>query len=263
MDSIPAKAGWLWVKDGFALFRKQPMEFSTLFLSYTFLMLGIGIIPLAGQVLPLILTPAFSMAFMQACRQAEQGQRIYPNVLLAGFRSPAFRALALLGVFYLLAAMIAFGASALVDDGMFWKIISGQIPLDAKTVNESNISLAMLFSAAIYVPAGMAFWYAPPLIMWNGMSVAKAMFYSFFAVKKAGKAFIVYGLAWFVICGPMSIFLGGLIAAVTGSTAAMMMVLFPLWLVMTVVLYCSFYPTYTYIFGKKDSSPSAIPPSAP
>jgi hypothetical protein len=29
-----------------------------------------------------------------------------------------------------------------------------------------------------------------------------------------------------------------------------MLVLLPLSIVMTVVMYCSFYPTYTYVFGK-------------
>ena len=86
MEKLPANTGWIWVKEGFALFRKQPAELSTLFISYMFLMLGVGIIPVIGQILPLVLVPVFSMAFMQACVQIEQGKRIYPNLLLTGFR---------------------------------------------------------------------------------------------------------------------------------------------------------------------------------
>ena len=55
MEKIPAHTGWSWVKQGFALFRKQPAEMSTLFLAYMFLMLILGIIPVLGQMLPLIL----------------------------------------------------------------------------------------------------------------------------------------------------------------------------------------------------------------
>ena len=66
MEKLPANAGWLWVKQGFALFRKQPAEMATLFLAYMFLMLIIGIVPLFGQILPMVLVPVFSMAFMQA-----------------------------------------------------------------------------------------------------------------------------------------------------------------------------------------------------
>jgi hypothetical protein len=259
MEKVPAKAGWLWVKEGFALFRKQPMELSTLFLSYTFLVLALGIIPVLGQVLPLLLTPVFSMAFMQACVQVEQGQRVFPGTLLTGFRSPAFRSLLLLGVFYLLAALIAIAASGLVDGGLFWSIISGQTALDADKIRDSNVSLAMLFSAAVYTPAAMAFWYAAPLIMWNGMGVGKAVFYSFFSVKKAGKAFIVYGLAWFIIGAMIPAFLASLVTLIAGTAAAGTMVLIPLWLVMSVVLYCSFYPTYTYLFGKRETAPPPAP----
>ena len=105
MEKLPAYAGWLWIKDGFALFRKQPIELSTLFLSYMFLMFAIGIIPVLGQLLPLILVPVFSMAFMQACVHVEQGKRISSKLLLTGFRSPAFSKLLKLGGLYLAAAV--------------------------------------------------------------------------------------------------------------------------------------------------------------
>ncbi len=170
MEKLPAKIGWIWVKEGFALFRKQPAEMSTLFMGYMFLMFALGIIPVLGQLLPLLLVPVFSMAFMQACVHIEQGKRIYPNLLLTGFRSPALRTLLTLGVLYLLAAILAVAASALVDGGVFWMVMSGQSTLDAKTVRESNMALAMLFSAAVYTPAAMAFWYAAPLATWQNMS---------------------------------------------------------------------------------------------
>ncbi|MGS0688962.1 BPSS1780 family membrane protein, partial [Nakamurella sp. GG22] len=49
MEKLPAKTGWIWVKSGFALFRRQPAEISTLFLAYMFIMLAVGIIPVLGQ----------------------------------------------------------------------------------------------------------------------------------------------------------------------------------------------------------------------
>src|SRR4030088_445205 len=134
MEKLPANTGWLWIKEGFALFRKQPAELSTLFLSYMFLMLAVGIIPLLGQVLPLMLVPVFSMAFMQACVNIEQGKRVYPNLLLTGFRSPAFGKLLKLGVLYVAAGAIAVAASSLIDGGVFWRAMTGQIVLDQKTV---------------------------------------------------------------------------------------------------------------------------------
>lgn len=259
MEKLPANTGWLWVKEGFALFRKQPAEISTLFLAYMFLMLAIGIVPLLGQLLPMVLVPVFSMAFMQACVQIEQGNKVYPNLLLTGFRSPAFRSLLKLGVLYLVAAVVAIAASALIDGGVFWQLMSGAKDLDAETIQNSNMSTAMMVSALVYLPAAMAFWYAAPLIMWQNMGVGKAIFYSFFAVKRCGKAFLVYGLAWLVIGVLMPAILSSLLAILFGRAVIVMLVLLPLSLTLTVVMYCSFYPTYTHVFGRPGQPAPALP----
>jgi hypothetical protein len=257
-NRLSAQTGWSWVKRGFALFRKQPAEMSTLFLSYMFIMFGIGIIPLVGQVLPLILIPVFSMGFMQACVEIEQGRRVYPKLLLTGFRSPALLTLLQLGGLYLLAAILAVAASALVDGGLFWEVMSGQAELKEETVAGSNLAAAILLSAALYVPAAMAFWYAAPLVMWQKMGVVKAVFYSFFAVHRAGKAFLVYGLAWAVLGVVLPTVVSILFAAIIGKAGAAMLLMLPLSIALTVVMYCSFYPTYTDIFGAPELPPADL-----
>ncbi|MBP0598404.1 hypothetical protein J8I26_09835 [Herbaspirillum sp. LeCh32-8] len=251
MEKIPAKDGWLWVKQGFALFRKQPAEMSTLFLSYMFLMLAIGIIPVLGQMLPLILIPLFSMSFMQACAQIEKGQRVYPNLLLVGFRDPARNTLLKLGVLYLLAATLVVAASTLADGGVFWKAMMGN-GLSAKELEGAagSMRIAMLIAAALYVPAAMAFWYAAPLIVWQRMTLGKALFYSFFTVRRAGRAFLLYALVWIVIAVVAPTIISLLITLLTGSINAVIFILLPISIILTVVMYCSFYPTYTAVFGK-------------
>jgi hypothetical protein len=250
MEKLPANTGWLWVKEGFALFRKQPAEMSTLFLGYLFLMFVVGIVPFVGEVLPLVLTPVFSMAFMHACVDIERGKKVYPNLLLVGFRRPAVVRLVQLGLLYLVAALIAIAASALIDGGAFWNVISGDSELSPDTVRGSGFTLAMIASAVIYTPAAMAFWYAAPLIAWQDMGVGKALFFSFFAVKRAGKAFLVYSLAWGLIGVLLPVIISTLIALIFGKSIIVMMILLPLSIIMTVVIYCSFYPTYTSVFGK-------------
>lgn len=260
MEKLPAKTGWLWVTEGFALFRKQPAELSTLFFGYMFLMLALGIIPVIGQLMPLILVPLFSMSFMHACVQIEAGKKVYPNLLLVGFRSPFVRNLIKLGSLYLLAAIIAIGASALIDGGVFVQAITGQIAIDAETVRNSNMTLAMMFSALVYIPAAMAFWYAAPLIAWQEMGVGKAIFYSFFAVRRASKAFLIYGLAWVTIGMILPVIVSSIFGMLLNSPNASIFILLPISLVLTVIMYCSFYPSYTHLFGPApDPLPSKIP----
>jgi hypothetical protein len=250
MENLPARTGWLWIKEGFALFRKQPAELSTLFIGYMFLMFALGIIPLLGQLLPLLLVPVFSMAFMQACAEIEGGKRVYPKLLLTGFRSPALPTLLKLGGLYVLAAVVAVGASALIDGGVFWRVMTGRAALDAQTIQGSNMRLAMMFSALVYTPAAMAFWYAAPLAAWQEMGVWKAIFYSFFAVRRASRAFLVYGLGWLLLGVLLPVIFSMLVVLVTATPGLTMLVLLPLSILLTVIMYCSFYPTYTHVFGK-------------
>lgn len=253
MEKLSAQTGWLWVKQGFAFFRQQPGELSTLFMGYMLVMFTLGMIPVLGQLLPLILVPAFSMAFMLACMTIEQGQRAHPRLLFAGFRSPALPTLLKLGGLNLLTAVLAVGASSLIDGGVFWQVMSGQIELDPKTVQESDMSLAMLFSAALYTPAAMAFWYAAPLAFWQKMGIGKAIFYSFFAVKRAGKAFLIYGLSWLAIGVLLPTVISLFITLLLGKSLLATMLLIPMSVALTIVLYCSFYPTYTAVFGQPAS----------
>jgi hypothetical protein len=257
MNNLPANTGWLWVKQGYQYFKQQPMEFSTLFLAYLFFMLVLGFIPFVGQIMAFIFMPLFTLSFMQACKGIDQGLRVHPRLLLYGFRSPQVAKLMQLGLLYLIAACIALAASTLVDDGVFWQFISGQKELSTKIVEETNMTAAMLFAMLIYLPALMAFWFAGPLIAWQEMSLFKAIFYSFFASIKSIRVFLVYGLAWFAVAGILPSLFSVVIATITGNPNMIVMIMMPLSMILTIILYCSFYPTYKSIFGQADATESS------
>jgi len=244
--------GWDWVKLGFLLFRQQPTEIMALFFAYMFTSLGLSLVPLIGQVLPLLLMPTLMMGFMQACRRVQNREKVTVGVLFDGFRSPALSRLLWLGVVYVLMAVLAIAVSGLVDGGMFWDVMVLQKEVDEAAIKNSDMLSAALLAALAYLPALMAFWYAGALIMWNGMAVSKALFYSFFAVKRAAYAFIAYGAAWILIGVIAPTFVAMLIGAIVGNVFAVMIVVVPISLALTAVMYCSFYPTYVDVFGKPD-----------
>jgi hypothetical protein len=248
MNKLPASTGWLWVKQGFVLFRQQPAALSTLLLGSMLISLLASVVPLLGQFMPVILVPVFSVAFMQACLDIEQGKRIVPARLLTGFRKPAVGTLLKLGVLYLGAAALALGASALADGGVLFQLITGQIEANsdtAKLLKDANLGGAMLLACAVYIPAAMAFCFAAPLIYWQKMGLGKAIFFSFFAVLRALKAFIVFALGWFAISATVS----EVVLLVMGRSQAALLVLLPLSVILTVLLHCSFYASYRQIFG--------------
>ena len=250
MEKIPANVGIKWIKQGFALFRKQPAELSMLFLVYMLLMISLSLIPLIGQLLPLLLVPVFSVAFMQACVHIEAGKKVFPSLLLTGFRSPALGTLLRLGGLYLIAAVLAVAASSLIDEGVFWQLMTGQIQPDQEKIPTTALPLAILFSALVYLPFAMGFWYAAPLAMWQRMGLFKAVFYSFFAVKQQGMAFLAYALGWIVIGIALPAIISVVLSLLLGKTLVTIMLLMPLSVILTIVMYCSFYPTYTQVFDR-------------
>lgn len=249
-----ASAGILWIREGFALFRQQPGELSMLFLLYMLLMFSLSLIPVVGQLLPLLLVPAFSMAFMQACVDIEAGRKVTPRLLLTAFRSPALGTLLRLGSLYLLTAIGAVAASAIVDGGVFLKLMTGQIAPDDTSVQVGDLPLAILFSSLVYLPAAMAFWHAAPLAVWQRMGLFKAVFYSFFAVKRCGKAFIAYALGWVLIGIALPAVISAVLGLLLGKNIVSVMLLMPLSVILTLVMYCSFYPTYTAVFERPEPS---------
>lgn len=254
MSSLPANTGWQWIRQGVQLFRQQPGGLSMLFMGYMFFMLAVSIVPVLGQVLPVILVPVFSVAFMQACADIEHGKRIAPTRLFTGFRKPAFPALFALGLLYLTVAALALAASALGDGGVFFQLLTGQIEPTSAVAKEANLGGAVLLAVAVYIPGAMAFCFAAPLIYWQQMSVGKAIFFSFFAVLRALKAFIVFMLGWFSI----SVLLSQIVILIVGRSSAAMLVMLPLSVILTVLLHCSFYASYRQIFGSPNAEADTV-----
>lgn len=116
---LKPSSGWIWIRSGWRLFRRQPFAFVAVLFFYWLLLLtasavigwiahGLGLLlPFAsadliagfGSVLVAMFTPALTVGFMQACRSTEAGQPIHPLLLFAPLRSgrKTLRSLLMLG----------------------------------------------------------------------------------------------------------------------------------------------------------------------
>lgn len=249
MTKLPARTGWEWIKQGFDLFRRQPGSLAFLFLGYVTIMFAIGIVPFLGAVLPLILIPVFAAAFMQAAAAIDRGERALPTLIMTGFRQPVFGSLFRLGLVYLAVAVIALAMSALVDGGTLWQLATGQLDPRSAEASKAAVGGSMLLAMAVYLPAAMVFSFAPPLVLWQKMGVMKAIFFSVFAVLRRLRAFIVFGLSWFLL----SIVVSNLILLIAGRQYAVVVML-PVSIILTLVMHCSFYAAYKHIFGAPEAT---------
>lgn len=249
MENLSARNGLFWAKQGLILFCQQPVEILMLFLSYMFIMMTLSVIPVIGQFLSLILIPMFTMSFMQASLNIKQGKRVYPNLLLIGFRLATLQTLLVLGLFYLLAAFITIAVSMLIDGGVLWQIMTN-FSINIIDIENKNIRIAIIISGMLYIPAAMAFWFAAPLIVWKNMTLGKALFYSFFAVYRASKAFIMYSFIWLIASVLIPAIISAIIALFIKNVVVVAFIFLPLSIFFTAIMYCSFYVTYATIFDK-------------
>jgi hypothetical protein len=257
MRVVPARNGWSWLVTGFALFRKNPPMWLFLVFTYWLAVALLGQVRYLGPAASTVLLPAFSVSFMVMCAVLERGGLLRPALLIAGFRSGG-ATLILLGVLYLVSILSVLGVASLADAGalLSW-VLSGKEPSQEALV-DGSVSSAMLVAMLAAAPVLMAFWFAPVLAAWSRIGAAQSLFYSFFAVWRNWRAFLVYGAA---------IFLAGALFMMTVTVLAILMqgkvqVLRTLALLATLLalptLFASFYASYRDIFPE-----NAVPPEPP
>lgn len=246
--STKALHGLRWLRQGIALFQKQPARFAMLFLGYMFIMQLVSQIPVISLA-TFVTLPMFTMTFLYACRDMSAGKTISFDLLIAGFKRPVIKPLAILGLLYPVAGILALGCAALFDDGLLWRIfvgsgISMQELTQLQTSGNTNLLPALAVTLLIYLPATTVIWFATPLVAWQGMPIPKALFFSLMTVKRHLKAFIMFGLGCFVLCVVIPAVFSLLIMMfaelniITVSISAV----FSLWCMM--VVYCAFWIIY-------------------
>jgi len=246
MNNMPAITGWNWLKQGTSLFRKQPAALTTLLFANILISLLISAVPLLGPMLAFILIPSFSMAFMKACLMIEDSERVTPAVLLTGFRPPVLWQLCKIGMVYLVVSLLlTLLARSMLDLELMRQVAQ---PVDPKNVPQvAGWELVKMFAlSTLNVSVLIALSFAAPLIYWQRMLPGKAIFYSFFAVLKSARVFVVLLLTWFglllAFCFVIAILMGG---SMLGRVLLM-------WLIFLFILLlqCAMYAGYRQIFGK-------------
>lgn len=247
--TLSATAGWQWVREGLALFSRQPLAMFTWAMGISVALMLASLLPPLGPLAFVVMMPSITFATLSACRHVEAGHALQPAVWFQPLRNKGvFKRLLWMGALYaglcLLAGAIIFmpfmrdlaeamQAARVTDDiGPFLEIM--RVPL-------------MLF-ATVYVGLAALFWYAPALTGFQGIRLGQALFFSAVACWRNKFAFLVYGAAWFAIFLAIDI-AADLLMAMGLSPQLAGMLQIPVNVAAGSVLYCSFYPSYISVFG--------------
>jgi hypothetical protein len=258
MRIVPARSGWSWLVKGFSLFRKNPPMWLFLVFTYWLAVALLGQIRYLGPAASTVLLPPFSVSFMIMCAVLDRGGMLRPALLVSGFRSGP-STLILLGVLYLLSIVAVLGVASLADAGALLRwIVSGQEPPE-DIVNDGSFLRAMLLAILTSTPVLMAFWFAPVLAAWNRIGAAQSLFYSFFAVWRNWRAFLVYGAA-LLLAGVLFTTVLTVLAVAMQETIQLLRSFALIFTLLTLpTLFASFYASYRDIFP--ENAVPAEPPS--
>ncbi|HEU5437631.1 MAG TPA: BPSS1780 family membrane protein [Telluria sp.] len=243
MSKIAAKTGWLWLKQGMALFRQQPAALTTLLFANVLFVLLLHAIPLLGQFVAVLLIPSLSMALMQACLLIENKQRVTLPVLLTGFQKPLVFTLLKIGVAYLAVVVITTlpGLMVLGDTMM------RRTPMNPGNVSGTEV-LVLMISSLLQIFSMVALSFAAPLATWQHMAPAKALFYSFFAVWRSARVFIVMLMAWLGLLILVSI----IPRFILGNSTFGFVVMAWIGFLFILLLQCAMFASYRQIFGEPE-----------
>lgn len=265
MNIVPARNGWLWLTQGFALFRKSPGMWVLSVFVYWLLVAVVNRVDYIGPVLATVSLPAFSASFIIMAHEVASGGRLTPMLLFSGFRREP-RTLLMLGVAYMVCIVAVFALTSFIDDGALLRSAILGKPLPQAGLLDGSIARAMMLAAVLAAPVLTAFWFAPMLaagvLADRPMGAGKSLFYSFFACWRNWRAFIVYSLAIAGVGILLSIVVAMIVVslrtrqAVQGAMLAMTLLLLP-------TVFGSFYACYRDLFAPAsppDPSSASEPP---
>ena len=234
--SVDAGRGLGWWTDAWALFLKNPGLWIVLGLVTGVIVFVLALIPILGALALALLAPVFTASWMLAARKVAGGGALEIGDVFSAFKSERMSSLIVLGalllavVFGLGVLMFLFGAGAAVGIGVSGAATGASSAGGALAAAGMGLMM-VLVSFVIGIVLGMAFWFAPGLVMLGGLSPVDAIKTSFAGSLRNIVPLILYLVIYFIAAIVASIPLG------LG------------WLVLLPLLMITIYVSYRDIFG--------------
>lgn len=242
---LPARHGALWLIRGWRLLRRHPRPMIAVTMAYFLVAMIINTIPRVGPFLLPLVIPMLTALLGNAYRTLDHDQLLSPEHITAGLREQRTKLLQLGGLHLL-------GSVILLAIGL--AVVGDLDPTQDMTVEQARDMLLSLFFVVLCAsPLLMAFWFAPLLTAWAGVTPLKSLFFSLIASWRNWRAFSVYGLVIMVAGMALGMLMGALLA-VAGMISPKLMSLFsvlpPILMIMLLgpVLAAGIYISYSDVF---------------
>ena len=190
---VPAKAGLVWIKLSFSLFRAQPLGWISLVSAWLLATLGMFFLPIIGAAIATILQPGFFASFVLAARDQESGQRVGVHQLLAAFRVNG-RPLMVIGSITLLAEILLMVMLGLLGLPQATSADGSGLP-DMRAYAQSLAGREWIVVAGFALMAVIkgALWFTAAILALNPMPAAHAIRWSCYALIANLLPMLVFG----------------------------------------------------------------------
>lgn len=229
---LPARNGWEWIKQGFALFMKAPLLWIVLLFICLVGALAISSVPVVGQPLMSLLMPAILVGLMAGCRALSQGEELELAHLFRGFKKHTAQLVTLGGIalasqYLILGLMMAVGGASVVG------VLMGNQPdtnPDVMINAFAGTGLAILIGIVLFSLLMMAMQFAPMLVYFRNVPPLHAMRLSLRAFLYNVMPMLLYGVTFMFLAmlASMPVMLG--------------------WVVLLPLVFTTLYASYNDIF---------------
>ena len=251
--TVRAGHGWIWIREGFALFRRSPANWIAIVLLLFAATKLLALVSLLGIVIVLLM-PVFIVGLMEGCRALENGEPLQLAHLACGFRRNAAQlvtigGVSLVGNLAVMMIVMTLGGDAMSTLGKAVSQGARDVSPDVQAAS-SNLASALLVGMLASLPLLMAVWYSPLLVYFRDATALQAMKSSLIACAKNAPALFVYGL----------IVMGGMFLAMPFAMALRQYDL-ALWLLAPILL-PSLYASYKDIYEVGAAPEAGAAPTA-
>lgn len=242
---LKARQGWEWIKQGYALFIKAPLLWIVLLFICMIAAVGISSVPVVGEPLVSLLTPAVLVGLMVGCRALGQDEELELAHLFSGFKQHTSQLVTLGGIslvtqFLILGLMMMAGGATLVGI-----LMSGQPQTDPNVMMQAleGAGFAVVIGIVLFILLMMAMQFAPMLVFFRNVPPLQAMRLSLRAFLYNIGPMLVYGITFLflAVLASLPMFLG--------------------WVVLLPLVFTSLYASYSDIFPAVNETSSTPPAS--
>ena len=236
IKQVPVGNAWVWIVNGFNLFKANPAMWIILLVIYLAIMIPISMLPVIGSVVSTLLAPVFAAGMMWGCQALIKNQDLEINHLFEGFKRNTSQLISIGGIYMVSLLFVAVIVVLALDKDTAELLVQGK---DLSPEQADAMLMPIMIALLLIMPVLMAYWFAPVLAGLHNLSAVDAMKLSFSACLKNMLPFLLYGLIFMVL----------LIVAIIPFGLGL--------LVVAPMMMTSLYSSYADVFGIEQAVPTS------